>query len=70
MSRTYLATQNKHQKRSKRYFEQYLYNSGELWDDIENNILADQDVKLLLEDIYPTTQRFRLIAQRIRKSYQ
>lgn len=68
MSHEYSAIKNKQQKHPKVHFQQYLYNSGELWDDFASDLPTELEAELL-ENSYPIKRRFRQIAQRMRNRY-
>lgn len=65
MSQDSQATKNKHQKV---YFEQYLSNSGEPWDDISNDTPPELEAELLTNSHFMRRQ-VRRIAERMRRRY-
>lgn len=65
MSQDSRAIKNKQQKV---YFEQYLSNSAEPWDDISNDTPPELEAELLTNSHFMKRQ-FRRIAQRLRRRY-
>ena len=64
MSYEHSAQKNKHPKV---YFEQYLYNAGEPWDDRSSDTPPELEAELL-ENSYFMRQRARRIANKLRSN--
>ena len=65
MSHKYPAIKNRHPKV---YFEQYLYNAGEPWDDRSSDTPPELEAELL-ENSYFMRQKMRRIAHKLRNHY-
>ncbi len=65
MSHQYATDKNKHPKV---YFEQYLYNSGEPFDEISSDTPPELEAELL-ENSFNMRRRFRHIAKRLRNRH-